>query len=599
MDYNIVKEWAVRRLLKKDKNGRIVPQTRVLNSDKFYQSNKEYVDFLYNYTSFYTGYDLRVRLYLFLYNYTHMPKCPVCGKEVKFDRFSKGFYKTCSKKCNMLSEDRKLKSEKTCLKRYGVKNVSQASEIKYKKRKTKIQNNTCESNPEIIDKILTTKSSKYGFKRRRVDWWKCTDEYLQASVTEKAKITSRHRYGYDYTGQVPEFIGKRYKTMLGKYGVKVITQSKEHQQKIVNKRKANIYNKKVSLYKDSVHTEVISSEDTVLNEGVYTFRCKACGDIFKRDSLLNYNAYDKLHKCSKCFPYNISSAENEIYAFIKQFDVGATHRATSVLANKRLELDIYSARYKLAIEYDGLAWHSFGKTSPINNWDRHDVNVHVNKTILCEAKNIRLFRILDIEWNDAVKKDIWKSMITNYFGRSRRVYGRQCDIIWLGSSEANAFLNKNHLQGATQSSINLGLVYKGELLSVMTFGNPRFNRNYKYELLRFCNKKYYTVVGGASKLLSCFRRHYSGSVISYANRRWSNGGLYYALGFNFVTYTVPNYWYFKQGSKLFSRVVFQKHKLPKLLDNYDPEVSEKENMVANGYRIYYDCGNIVFKLCGV
>ena len=49
----------------------------------------------------------------------------------------------------------------------------------------------------------------------------------------------------------------------------------------------------------------------------------------------------------------------------------------------------------------------------------------------------------------------------------------------------------------------------------------------EYELLRFCNKLNTNVVGGAGKLLKFFIDKYKPSkIISYCDRRWSNGNLY-------------------------------------------------------------------------
>ena len=45
---------------------------------------------------------------------------------------------------------------------------------------------------------------------------------------------------------------------------------------------------------------------------------------------------------------------------------------------------------------------------------------------------------------------------------------------------------------------------------------------------------------------------------------------------------------------LLSRLNFQKHKLEKKLEFFDPEKSEYENMKANGYFRIFDCGNMVF-----
>jgi hypothetical protein len=159
-------------------------------------------------------------------------------------------------------------------------------------------------------------------------------------------------------------------------------------------------------------------------------------------------------------------------------------------------------------------------------------------------------------------------------------------------------LTENHIQGTCASKINLGLFYEKELVSLMTFGKPRFNKKYEYELIRFCNKKNLSVIGGASKLLHSFIEEYHpNSIISYANRRWSQGNLYEKLGFSLDLETPPNYFYFHPDDFLLkSRVQFQKHKLQSILQEYNPDLSETKNMYINGYRKIYDCGNKVYSL---
>ncbi|MBR4316253.1 MAG: hypothetical protein IKP65_04695 [Alphaproteobacteria bacterium] len=91
------------------------------------------------------------------------------------------------------------------------------------------------------------------------------------------------------------------------------------------------------------------------------------------------------------------------------------------------------------------------------------------------------------------------------------------------------------MQGKDNSSIKLGLFHENELVSVMTFGKPRFNKNYQYELIRFASKLGYQIIGGASKLLTCFiNQYHPESIISYADRRYSNGELYEAIGFELI-----------------------------------------------------------------
>ena len=186
---------------------------------------------------------------------------------------------------------------------------------------------------------------------------------------------------------------------------------------------------------------------------------------------------------------------------------------------------------------------------------------------------------------------------------SKKIYARNTIIKVISNKEAFDFCEENHLQGGCSCKVAIGLLQNNEIVAVMTFGKPRFNKKYDWELLRYCCKKYYTVVGGASKLLKHFRSNYKGSIISYANLRWSNGNLYEKLGFTLLKRTEPNYFYFKVKHEilpvdmvLHSRIEFQKHKLKDKLSNYDESLSEKENMYANNYRAIYDCGNLVYTL---
>ena len=255
------------------------------------------------------------------------------------------------------------------------------------------------------------------------------------------------------------------------------------------------------------------------------------------------------------------------------------------------ELDVYLPDHNLAIEYDGLMFHSEGNFIH-NKFNGPEKSYHLKKTELCLENNIQLFHIFEGE-----DLDLWMSMINSKLGLNNKIFARKCIIKELKSKETEEFLNENHLQGFCQAKINVGLFYEDELVSVMTFSKPRFNKKYDYELIRFCSKRNHTIVGGASKLWKYFVNKYNpNSVITYANRRFSNGEIYKTLGFTFLEKTSPNYFYFKtQDRKLYNRVKFQKHKLKDKLNTFDENLSEAENMFNNDYRRIYDCGNLKFE----
>lgn len=320
-------------------------------------------------------------------------------------------------------------------------------------------------------------------------------------------------------------------------------------------------------------------------------RCRKCGmeSIVRikdgRLNILNKNS----ELCQHCGKYNgTSRAEKDITDFIRSIYSGnVIENDRTVLKPK--ELDIYIPERSLAIEYDGLFWHGEGNGK--------DSKSHLEKTKCCESKNIHLVHIFENEW--LYKPDIVKSRMRNLLGSyDRTIYARKCEVRIVDSKTSLQFQYENHIQGGVNSKVNLGLYYEGELVSLMTFSRPRFNRRYEWELVRFCNKLGYHIPGSASRLLKHFERQYEPkSIVSYADRRWSMNSestVYHKLGFKMTGETNPNYWYFNEEYELFNRVRFQKHKLKGLLEKYDESKSEIQNMFANGYDRIFDCGNMVF-----
>jgi hypothetical protein len=118
-----------------------------------------------------------------------------------------------------------------------------------------------------------------------------------------------------------------------------------------------------------------------------------------------------------------------------------------------------------------------------------------------------------------------------------------------------------------------------------------------YEIIRFFNILGHRVIGGAGKLLSHFLKHFKpASVLTYADRRFSNGTLYKTLGFKLLGITRPNYVYISPDGEILSRQRCQKHKLHHLLTVFCQDKTETENMFAAGYRRLWDAGHYRFVL---
>lgn len=292
-----------------------------------------------------------------------------------------------------------------------------------------------------------------------------------------------------------------------------------------------------------------------------------------------------------------SKAELEIVEFLKSLNISNIIQSSRNIIPNRQELDIYLPDFNLAIEFNGLYWH---------NEDFQKDNYHLQKLNVCLENNINLIQIFEDEW--VKNQEIVKSRLTNILHKIKnehKIFGRDCYVREITIEQAKNFCNNNHLQGFVGAKIHLGLFFKQNnqeyLVSYMSFGALRKNisgenkNEYEFELLRFCNVKNYSIIGGANKLLKYFEKNYNPKyIISYADRRWSNGNLYKKMGFLLTRISPPNYFYI-QGLKRLNRINFTKDKLIK---NYwcKPEDTER-NFCYNelDLRRIYDCGNLVFE----
>ena len=478
-------------------------------------------------------------------------------------------------KCDI--EKIKFKRKQTCLKKYGVENPMQLTKFKDKFKQTCLKKygiNHPIQTKEIKEKIKQTNLERYG----------SISPFGSKEIREKIKQTCLKKYGVENVIEAKEVQEKIKQTCLEKYGVENPLQLQEIFKKTYEKRIKNQL-EKIKRIGLQLGYEFLS--DNYLNISTeYAWKHLKCGNEFKTamHQTKTFKSSSYIPYCPYCFPHNKSKTETEVYDFIKSiYTENIIQHDRKIIAP--YELDIVIPDKKITIEFNGTYWHStqFG----VNN------TYHLMKTELCESKGYRLIHIFEWEW--ITKQEIVKEKLKAILGvYDEKVYARKCIIKEIDVKEKNEFLNKYHIQGEDKSKTKLGLFYNNKLVAVMTFGSSRFNKNYNWELIRYATSKH--VIGGAGKLLSYFRKHYPGSIITYADRRFSNGNMYKKLGFKLNNISQPNYWWVKNNTIL-SRYQTQKHKLKNILkENFDPNKSEFLNMSSNGYYQLFDCGNLIYSI---
>jgi hypothetical protein len=506
------------------------------------------------------------------------PICIWCGSENKrFSGLMDGYKNGCSRSCAiqltrpMSNETRK----KNTMDKWGVEHTSQLSIVKEKFKRTN-RDKYGVDHPvqckEVHDKIKKTNLEKTGFEFP-----------LQSKeIMDKTKETLLHRYGFDNSTKSPSVIKKIRDKSIEKWGENWPSKSDSVKSKIIESNKKRY----ISLLQDRI-SENPDIEFIGMENGLVQLKCESCQSIFEITPNLLYQRGFKhnIKICLECNPLNTKTTNGhvEISDFLKEISIDIRMNVRDIISP--YELDIYLPEQKIAIEFNGIYWHS----------ELHK-NKKYHKEKLDKTNNlgIQLIQIWEDDWNE--KKQIVKSILRSKIGKCRRIGARKCSISEISDSETKLFLNENHIQGWAVSKLRYGLYLKDELVSVMTFSRGRKNMGGKsdeWEIVRYCNKIDTNVIGGITKLWSRFLKDVSPSkVISYCDQDFFDGESYIRLGMSQTGESLNYTWC--DGIKRHNRWNFRKDKLVR--EGFDPSMSEKEIMYQRKWFRCWGSGNKKFEI---
>jgi transposase/very-short-patch-repair endonuclease len=279
----------------------------------------------------------------------------------------------------------------------------------------------------------------------------------------------------------------------------------------------------------------------------------------------------------KTFGYTTSSSEIEIANFLRS-------KFNNIITNTRkivapYELDIFIPEKNLAVEFNGLYWHS----------EKHkSYGYHYDKWLECSNKGIQLIQIWEDDWD--YKKDIVKQMLLHKLSISDadRIYARNCQIVEINQNDFKSFMDSYHIQGGLPSaSVKLGLLYDNSIVAAMSFTK---SKDY-YTLTRYATSS--IVIGGFTKLLKFFENlNLTDQIVTFADLAISNGQLYQNSGFTLDCIIPPDYSYYANNRRVhkfnYRKSRFQKDE--SLL--YEDGLTEKELAQLNKLYRIYDAGKL-------
>ena len=227
--------------------------------------------------------------------------------------------------------------------------------------------------------------------------------------------------------------------------------------------------------------------------------------------------------------------------------------------------------------------------SPYGKHKGIDKNYHIQKTNYAKENGYQCINVWD--WDD-------KDKVLNLLLPKQSIYARNCTLKEVDIKTCNEFLNTYHLQNSCKGQIiRLGLFYNNELVQIMTFGQPRYNKNYERELLRLCTKSQYKVIGGSEKLFKYFITSYQPiSIISYCDDSKFVGNVYSKLGFTKLGLAKPSkHWYSIKTKQHITDNLLRQRGFDQLFGtHYGRGTNNEELIINNGFYPVYDCGQSTY-----
>jgi len=310
----------------------------------------------------------------------------------------------------------------------------------------------------------------FQWSSKKNDW---SEFCSQKCIQNDPEVKARNQYGQRDVNW-GKTIDKRKITMQEKYGVESWSQLDESKQDfVIRTKEASIKNKENKITNQIIDESILNGNPIVI--------------------VKEQNVIDVVSPISKQgfyeFIFGINPTAIQSYNKLFEFDI-----------------DVFMAEKNLGIMFNGTYWNSEAEKSYSYNRERVEY---------FHSKGIRIVQIWEDDWNN--KPEVVKKFIKNLLNDNKdRIGARKTKVVNLSKTEYESFMNENHMQGKTSSSVRLGLEYEGNIVSAMGFKNIPVNikpvaEGIGYELNRFANTN---VTGAFTKLLSYFEKNHEVDFIT-------------------------------------------------------------------------------------
>lgn len=495
-----------------------------------------------------------------------------CGSQTKWNGWSKGYSKFC------IGHNGSIYS--------GAYSEEKASEIS-EKRKTALcgktgwsKGLTKETDARVARRAeLTSAAVKNDFESGKRSAWskgltKESDERVMSfasSIKDRFASGELRPWSVGLTKETDERVAKLANTLS------IVHNKKSIREKLDALKRLSEEEIRLRIESDGSSLEVMDGIQNYISDAskVIVVKCKKCGETSQGSLRMFQHG-----RCFSCSPGG-SHGQESIAKFIESLGLSVVRNTRSVLLNG-LELDVYVPERNIAVEYNGLYWHSQMRKSS---------KYHSNKSQAGRDVGVNIIHVFEDEWRD--KQKIVESIITSKLCLTQKKIGaRQCSVVELGTEQRRDFFDRNHVDGDVAATKSWGLIdASGDVVYCVSVRKPFHKTNGTIEIARCCSKLGYNVQGGMSKSLNeavdWSKKNGFDRVVTYVDTRLGgNGAGYESAGFKFVTKTVPRFWWTDNVNR-FNRFKFKADK--------DTCMSEFQVAQEAGVVKIWGCENLVFE----
>lgn len=274
--------------------------------------------------------------------------------------------------------------------------------------------------------------------------------------------------------------------------------------------------------------------------------------------------------CPKCAT-KVSRGEQEVFDFVHSLGVNPIQSDRILIGPK--ELDIYIPTANIAIEYNGLYWHS---EQFQGRWS------HYEKWKACRDVGVQLITLWEDQW--IYNRDVVEGMLRSKITGRKTIGGRKFNVDFITYAQASEFINKTHIQGKASGTWYVGLFSKdtNEISSVGVFKKTSTH----IELVRYSSLV--GIQGGTDKMMKALPCDLP--FVTFADHSVSAGGMYETGGWTHDKEIPPDYMYI-DGDERQHKFNYRKSRIKASpYFEYIEGMTETQLAEINGLERIYDCG---------